>query len=65
MVDYMAAIKRPFQDLTTLVIGIIIGLIPIVQLLVTGFGLKCAQASLNNNPALPKWQDNIVDTIVK
>lgn len=66
MVNYGEAIKRPFTDIATLVIGIVVGLIPIVQLLITGYAMTAAENTLNNNPAIPKWQPGkIVDYIVK
>jgi len=57
LVYYSRAVKRPFKDIPTLVIGIIIGLIPVVSLLTAGFGMKAAKASLKNDAKLPKWND--------
>lgn len=66
MVEYFRAIKRPFQNTTTLIIGIIIGLIPIVGFLTLGFSLRAAKATLNGDNKLPKWNgwgDIIIKTI--
>jgi hypothetical protein len=66
MVDFMGAIKRPFTDVQTLVIGIIIGLIPIVNLLLPGYLVGLANDTMNKKRTLPKWNfGNIVDYIIK
>ncbi len=65
MVDYMAAIKKPFEDVKTLVIGIIIGLIPIVSLLNTGYGVLTAKNVLAGDKKLLPWNfGKLVDMIV-
>lgn len=65
MVDYMAAIKKPFEDVTTLVIGIIVGFIPIVSLLNTGYGVLTAKNVLAGNKKLLPWDfGKLVDMIV-
>ena len=65
MVDYMGAIKKPFEDLTTLVIGIVIGIIPIVQLLNTGYGVLTAKKVLAGDKKLMAWDfGKIVDMII-
>lgn len=55
MVDYAAAIKKPFQDTQTLIIGIIIGFIPFISLLVTGYAMGMARNVLKGDNKLPKW----------
>ena len=55
MVDYAAAIKKPFQDTQTLIIGFIIGFIPFISLLVTGYAMGMARNILNGDNKLPKW----------
>jgi hypothetical protein len=57
MVDYMRAIKRPFGNLETLVIGVILDIIPVVNLVAFGFQVKCAKTALNNDFKLPVWDD--------
>ncbi|MFH1544997.1 MAG: DUF4013 domain-containing protein [archaeon] len=65
MVDYVEAIKRPFTDLTALVIGIIMAIIPVVNIFVpAGYAVKSAQKTFGKDNALPKW-DNWGDIIVK
>ncbi len=59
----MGAVKRPFGDLKTLLIGIIAG---IFVVLVPGFALKAAQNTLNNDNSLPAWSGGeIVGLIIK
>lgn len=66
MVEYMAHIKKPFSDIKTLVIGTVIGIIPIVSLLNTGFGLVSANNYLSGNKSLAEWKtDSIVDMLTK
>lgn len=55
--NFESAIKRPFQDLKTFVIGIIISVIPIVNLLTFGFVLECSRRSLRGDNSLPKWEN--------
>ncbi len=57
MVDYGAAIKRPFTDLKKLVIGVILSIIPIVNFLAFGFELKCAKSAMGKKFELPEWKD--------
>lgn len=65
MVDYMAAIKKPFEDAKTLVIGIIIGIIPVVSLLNTGYGVLTAKNVLAGDKKLMPWDFNkLTDMIV-
>jgi len=55
---YGDAIKRPFTNITKLVIGIVIMLIPIINITI-GFGyfLRCAKSAIKRNYALPNWTD--------
>lgn len=64
MVDYVAAIKRPIADTTTALVGIVVGAIPVVNLLIAGFSLEAANKTLNNDNSLPNWS-NIADILVK
>ncbi len=59
MVDYKRAVKRPFEDLGTLGIGIAVQLIPIVNLMALGFYLNCAKTAINKDFELPEWEDGI------
>ncbi|MCD6522140.1 MAG: DUF4013 domain-containing protein [Candidatus Diapherotrites archaeon] len=55
MVDYMAALKRPFSDLKAFIIGAIVGIIPIVNLAFTGYLLDCAATASRRDYRLPEW----------
>ena len=58
MVDFGAAMSRPFQDLKTAIIGIILGMIPVVNILtVPGFALRNAKKSLEGDDSLLSWGD--------
>jgi len=46
------------------VVGIVVGAVPLVNLLVAGFGLEAANKTLNNDNSLPNWS-NIADILVK
>jgi hypothetical protein len=64
--DIMTAFKKPFSNPKTLVIGAIIGMIPIVDILLCGFILKVAEDSVKGNQALRSWAGgDVVDYIVK
>ena len=56
--NFTEAVKRPFQDLKTLIIGIIIMLIPIVNFTVgAGYFIECARTRLKGSKKLPEWKD--------
>ncbi len=58
MVSLGVAIKRPFQDIKTAIVGIILGMIPIVNLLtIPGFALRNAKRSLEGDDSLLGWGD--------
>ena len=57
MVDYTRAIKRPFEDVGTLAIGIILSLVPIVSFLAMGYQVNIAKETLNGKYGMPKWDD--------
>jgi hypothetical protein len=66
MVDYLGNIKKPFSDIKTLIIGMILSLIPIVNLLVSGYALKVAEDTIKGKKALREFAINdIVEYIVK
>lgn len=66
MSDYIEAFKRPFQNAWKLVIGIILAIIPIVNLVAFGYGLRCASTILNKKKDynLPEW-NNFWDLFIK
>lgn len=66
MVEYIEAIKKPFSDLKTLGIGSIIAAIPLVNLLVNGYGAATAQDVLKKKNKLREWKLNdLKDYIIK
>lgn len=66
MVDFVLGLKKPFQDIKTLVIGIILGMIPFISsLTIPGFGLKVAEKTLKGDNKLPDFLENIGDLIIK
>jgi len=56
-VDFVKALKRPFQDSKKLVIGSILGIIPIVNFTVIGYTLASTGISKENRgrDGLPEW----------
>jgi len=57
MVDFETAFKRPFTDIKKLVIGIVLQVIPIVNLLALGYQLNCARTAMGKDFKLPEWED--------
>ncbi|MHC1568144.1 MAG: DUF4013 domain-containing protein [Candidatus Syntropharchaeia archaeon] len=58
--DIESAIKFPTKDenwLMKVLIGGVINLIPIVNLLATGFCLKTMREAINGTPRMPEWED--------
>jgi len=65
MVDFVSALKKPFSDPVKLIIGIIIGFIPIVSLLMLGYGLRTAKNTIKGDKSLPEWFADFGDLIIK
>jgi len=70
MVDYAGAIKKPFQDLQTLAIGIIIGAVSpftlgLVGLLITGYSVGIGRNVLKGNNKMPKWDPGQIVQYIK
>ncbi|MCR4335857.1 MAG: DUF4013 domain-containing protein [archaeon] len=65
MVDYAAAIKKPFNDIQTLGIGIILGAIPVINFLVTGYGIGVARKVSKKDNKLPKWDPGQIIQYIK
>ncbi|MBI4053475.1 MAG: DUF4013 domain-containing protein [Candidatus Diapherotrites archaeon] len=58
--DIAGAFKKPFSDITKLAIGIIVSLIPIVNiLLLPGYLFRVAVNSTKGKPGLPEWSDPV------
>jgi hypothetical protein len=66
MVNYTEAMKKPFSDLKTLGIGSIIGAIPIVNMLISGYGAKTAEDVMGKKNKLRAWAvGDVMDYIIK
>ena len=60
MVNYVEGLKRPFSDWKKFAIGVVLSMIPIVNLLSIGYAIKAATPVLKSNKkkyALPEWGD--------
>jgi len=57
LLNYIEAIKRPFQDIKKLIIGIIIMIIPIVSIIGYGYLLECAKTGLKKKKKMPEWKN--------
>ena len=55
MVNYANAVVRPFTDVWKAIIGIILSMIPIVNIFVSGFAVRAARNSMDGNEELPEW----------
>ncbi len=64
MADYEKAIKRPFQDINKLIIGSFLSIIPILNLLVTGYFVDSAKNTMKKKDAIPEW-DNWAELFIK
>ncbi len=57
MVKHWDSLKRPFSDWKKLGIGFLVSIVPIVNLMMTGYGLKCAQSAAKKKiKGLPEWE---------
>jgi len=57
-VDYEQAIKKPFTDITKLIIGIVLSIIPIVHWLAKGFILECSgMGKTKPSKKMPEFKD--------
>jgi hypothetical protein len=64
MVKFVEAIKRPFQDAKKLVIGIVLSIIPIVNLIALGYVLENTKSVMKKSYKLTEWK-NWGDLFVK
>lgn len=59
MVDYVEALKRPFLDIQKFLIGSVLGIIPLVNFIVTGYSLVCTgftEVKVEKD-TLPEWEN--------
>ena len=58
MVNYEVAVKKPFTDLKKLSIGILLSIIPIVNLVVTGFAIESSGVGKTKpSKKMPEWKN--------
>lgn len=57
--NFIEAIKKPFQDLKKLLIGIIVMIIPIINLIGVGYFLRTAKSSSKKITKMPEWDDPV------
>lgn len=55
--DYETAFKKPFTDLKKLLIGILLGIVPIVNFFVSGYVVRTAKNAMEKDSSLPEWQN--------
>ena len=55
--NFNEAIRRPFKDLKILIIGIIIMMIPIVNILGFGYVMRASKLSIRRNYKMPEWRE--------
>ena len=60
-VDYVKALKRPFSDTKSLIIGTLLGIIPLVNFTVIGYTLTSTGLSKEHpgKDTLPEWNDYV------
>ena len=57
MVEYGKALKKPFEDWQKFLIGVLLNIIPIVNFIVSGYGILIAKSTMRKNHALPPWKN--------
>lgn len=58
MVDYESAFRKPFTDAKKLLIGILLGMLPVVNWFSKGFVLECSGLGKNKpSKKMPAWKD--------
>lgn len=55
--DVLRAIKRPFTDFNKFGVGVVLLMIPFVNLLVRGYKLESARTAMNKKFSMPKWEN--------
>ncbi len=56
MIDYLAALKRPFTDLQKYIIGILLSIIPIINFFALGYVIESTRIALKKDYSLPEWK---------
>ena len=57
MYDVGTAVKRPFSNVKSLIMGMIFLIIPILNLAAIGYLLKCAKTASQGDYSMPEWTD--------
>jgi len=55
--DLKFALQRPFTDIKKLLIGILLSVIPLVNLFSFGYQIECARLTLKKKKNLPEWKN--------
>lgn len=55
--DFETAFKKPFTDVKKLLIGTLLGVVPVVNLVVSGFSLETAKLSMKGEKEMPEWNE--------
>jgi len=53
--EFEIAFKKPFTNFKKLLIGILISILPIVNLFATGYLLQVAKSTIKKKKELPEW----------
>ncbi len=55
--DYETAFEKPFTDIKKLLIGILLGIVPIINFFVSGYIVRTAKNTMGKDSSLPEWQN--------
>ncbi|MBU2638445.1 MAG: DUF4013 domain-containing protein [Nanoarchaeota archaeon] len=55
--DYETAFKKPFTDMKKLLIGVLLGIVPIINFFVSGYIVKTAKKTIDKDSSLPEWHE--------
>ncbi|MFH1786436.1 MAG: hypothetical protein ABH829_02205 [archaeon] len=57
--NYETAFKKPVTDVKKLVIGVILGMIPVIHWIAKGFYLNCSNVGkVKTGDKMPEWTDS-------
>jgi len=55
LTDYEGAIKKPFSDIKSLVIGCLLNIIPIINFFSIGYSVEVSRLSMKGKNKMPEW----------
>ena len=55
--EFSTALKRPFSDLKTFIIGSALSILPIINFFAFGYILEAAKLTLKKKNTLPEWNN--------